>query len=71
MPGRTCSRNVIKFRPGLNGPALNVSDPKELWGVFIIPEIIALTVEHANLIIDTKKVIMLSPAEQMTLMMLK
>ena len=71
MPGRTCSSNVIKFRPGLNGPALNVNYPKELWGVSIIPEIIGLIVEHANLIVATKKVIMLSPAEQMTLMMLK
>ena len=55
MPGRTCSRNVIKFRPGLNGPALNVNYPKELWVVSIIPEITGLIVEHANLIIATKK----------------
>ena len=55
MPGRTRSSNAIKFRPGLNGPALNANSPEELWGVFTTPVIIGVLVEHTNSIITTKK----------------
>ena len=55
MPGRTSFSNVIKFRPGLNEPALNANSPEERWGVFIRPEIIGVLVEHTNSIITTKK----------------
>ena len=48
MLGRTRSSNVIKFTPGLKGPALNASSPEDFWGVFITPEIIGLLVEHTN-----------------------
>ena len=44
MPGHTHFSNVIKFRPGLNGPALNANSLEELWGVFVTPEIIGVLV---------------------------
>ena len=53
--GRTRSRNIIKFTPGLKGPALNANSPADFWGLFITPEIIGLLVEHTNSIIATKK----------------
>ena len=55
MQGRIHSSNIIKFKPGLNGPALHANSPEELWGVFTTPEIIGVLVEHANSIIRTKK----------------
>ena len=70
MQGRIHSSNVIKFKPGINGPTLHANSPEELWGVFITLEIIGVLVEHTNSIIAIK-IIMLSPAEQMTLIMLK
>ena len=55
MQGRIHSSNIIKFKPGLNGPALHANSPEELWGVVTTPEIIGVLVEHANSIIPTKK----------------
>lgn len=55
MLGRTRSSNVIKFTPGLKGPALNANSPADFWGVFITPEIIGLLVEHTNSMIAMQK----------------
>ncbi|XP_068203556.1 piggyBac transposable element-derived protein 4-like [Palaemon carinicauda] len=55
LQGRTRSSNVIKFTPGLKGPALNANLPAGFWGVFITPEIYGLLVKHTNSMIAMQK----------------
>ena len=49
------SRNIIKFTPGLKGPALNVNSTADFCGLFVTPEIIGSFVEDTDSIIATKE----------------